>query len=36
VEKNVKSRSSLTQAGLFTAENAGQRKEPQEEDSKLG
>ena len=34
-ERTVKFRSSLTQAGRFTAENAGQRKETQEEDSKL-
>jgi hypothetical protein len=34
VEKNVKYHSSLTQAGRFTAENAGRRKEQQEEDSK--
>jgi hypothetical protein len=33
VEKNVKYHSSLTQAGRFTAENAGRRKE-QQEDSK--
>jgi hypothetical protein len=35
VERNVKFHSSLTQAGRFTAENAGRRKEQQqEEDSK--
>jgi hypothetical protein len=34
VEKNAKSHSSLTQAGQFTAENAGPRKDHQEEDSK--
>jgi hypothetical protein len=36
VERNVKSPSSLTQADLFTAEIAGLREEPQEEDSRLG
>jgi hypothetical protein len=34
VEKNVKSHSSLTRAGQSTAENAGRRKEIQE-DSRL-
>jgi hypothetical protein len=35
VERNAKSRSSLTQADLYTAENAGLRKEIQGEDSRL-
>ena len=35
-ERNVKSRSSLTQADLYTAEIAGLRKEIQGEDSRLG
>jgi hypothetical protein len=36
VERNAKSRSSLTQADLCTAENAGLKKEIQGEDSRLG
>jgi hypothetical protein len=35
VERNVKSHSSLTQVGLFTAESAGQREEPKDEDISL-
>jgi hypothetical protein len=34
VEKNVKSHSSLTRVGQFTAEIAGRRKEIREEDSR--
>lgn len=33
--KNAKSHSNLTQAGQFTAESAGRRKEDQDEDSRL-
>jgi len=32
VGRNAKFHSNLTQAGLFTAENAGQREEAKEED----
>jgi len=35
VERNVKFHSSLTQVGLFTAENAGQKEETREEDISL-
>jgi hypothetical protein len=35
VERNAKSPSSLTQIGLFTAENAGQKEEIKEEDTSL-
>jgi len=35
VGRNVKFRSSPTQADLFTAENAGRRKETHEEDTRL-
>jgi hypothetical protein len=34
-ERNAKSRSSLTQADPYTAENAGLKKEIQDEDSRL-
>jgi len=33
--RNVKSPSNLTQTGLFTAENAGQKEEAKEEDTRL-
>jgi len=36
VARNVKFHSNLTQAGLFTAENVGQREDLQEEDISLG
>jgi hypothetical protein len=32
VGKNAKFHSNLTQVGLFTAESAGKREDPQEED----
>jgi hypothetical protein len=35
VERNAKFRSSLTQADLFTAENAGLKEEIRDEDSRL-
>jgi len=35
VARNAKFHSSPTQAGLFTAESAGQKEEVKEEDSKL-
>jgi len=35
VERNAKSPSSLTQVGLFTAENVGQKEEAKEEDTRL-
>jgi hypothetical protein len=35
VVRNAKSRSSLTQADLFTAENAGLKEEAKEEDIRL-
>jgi hypothetical protein len=35
VERNVKFRSSLTQADPFTAENAGLKEEIRDEDSRL-
>jgi len=35
VVRNVKFPSNLTQTGLFTAENAGQREEAREEDIRL-
>jgi len=35
VVRNAKFRSSLTQADLFTAENAGQKEEAKEEDIRL-
>jgi hypothetical protein len=35
VVRNAKFPSNLTQTGLFTAENAGQKEEAKEEDIKL-